>query len=60
MGAKGNHRCTTEAVVIIQGRGISSMNLKVEKVVKFWIGIALKVKLPGFADKPDVGCKKEG
>lgn len=36
------------------------MNLGVEKVVKIWIGIALKVKLPGFPDKPDVGCGKEG
>lgn len=34
--------------------------LGVGEVAKFWISIASEVKLPGFADKLDVGCKKEG
>lgn len=36
------------------------MALGVGKVVEFWIGIAWKVELSGFADKPDVRCGENG
>lgn len=34
--------------------------VEVGEVVEFWIGIALRVKLPGFADNPKVRYGKEG
>ena len=50
----------TEAIATMQQEVDQVRALGVKEVAEFWIGIASKVKLPGFAETLDMGVTKRG